>query len=118
MNVRTLALATSLLLVPLTGAFAQQTSPQQRHTINQRSANQQARINKGVADGQITPGGAAKADANQARINSRDARMRSRDNGHLTSADRHKLARQQDRTSRGIYDRNHNSTTDPGVAPK
>ena len=118
MNVRTLVLATSLLLVPFTGAFAQQTTPEQRHTINQRSANQQARINKGVADGQITPGGAAKADANQARINSRDARMRSRDNGHLTSEDRHKLARQQDRTSRGIYDRNHNSTTDPGVAPK
>ena len=118
MNFKILILAASLTALPASSLLAQQTSYKQRHTINQRSANQQARINKGVADGQITPGGAAKADANQARINSQDARMRSRDNGHLTATDRHKLAREQDRTSRGIYDRNHNATTDPGVAPK
>ena len=118
MNLKHLLIGASLAILPATSLLAQETTPKQRHTINQRSANQQARINKGVADGQITPGGAAKADANQARVNSRDARMRSRDNGHLTSTDRHKLAREQDRTSRGIYDRNHNSTTDPGVAPK
>ncbi len=118
MNIKAFLIAASLAVLPVSSALAQQTTPVQRHTINQRSANQQARINRGVADGQITPGGAAKADANQARINNRDARMRSRDNGHLTAADRHKLARQQDRTSRGIYDRNHNSVTDPGVAPK
>ena len=117
MNLKGLVLAASLTAITASSALAQRTDYRQRHSINQRSANQQARINKGVADGQITPGGAAKADANQARINNQDSRMRSRDNGHLTANDRHKLAREQNRTSRGIYDRNHNSTTDPGVAP-
>ncbi len=118
MKLKSLVIAASLVAISASSALTQQTNYHQRHTINQRSANQQARINKGVADGQITPGGAAKADANQSRINNQDARMRSRDNGHLTTADRHKLAREQDRTSKGIYDRNHNSTTDPGVAPR
>ena len=118
MNVKCLLIAASLIAVPASSAFGQQTDYKQRHTVNQRSANQQARINRGVADGQITPGGAAKADANQARVNNQDARMRSRDNGHLTAADRHKLAREQNKTSKGIYDRNHNGVTDPGVPPK
>ena len=117
MNLRQIILATTLLALPASSLLAQSTTYKQRHTIASRSANQQARINKGVADGQITPGGAARADKNQARINSEDQRMRSRDNGHLTSTDRHRLARQQDATSRGIYDRNHNRATDPGVVP-
>lgn len=118
MNLKSLIVAVSLTVLPAAGMFAQQTTYRQRHSINQRSANQQARINKGVADGQITPGGAARAEANQARIGNQDARMRARDGGHLTAADRHKLAREQDRTSRGIYNRNHNGVTDPGVAPR
>ena len=111
-------LAASLLAFPLSSAFAQTTSYHQRHTIAARSGRQQARIAHGEADGQITPKGAAHAEANQNRINSEDSRMRSRDNGHLTASDRHRLARQQNRTSRGIYDRNHNAATDPGVTPR
>lgn len=118
MIVRNLLLAASLVALPATTVLAQNTTHTQRHHIAARSANQQARINRGVADGQITPGGAARADAHQARINGQDARMRARDNGHLTANDRHKLAREQDRTSQGVYDRNHNQATDPGVAPR
>jgi hypothetical protein len=44
--------------------------------------------------------------------------MRKADDGHLTAGDRHTLARQQNAASRGIYDRNHNQYTDPGVRPK
>ena len=98
--------------------YAQQTTYQQRHSINTRDANQQARINRGVADGQITPKGAAAADARQNKINSEESNMRAADGGHLTAADRHKIARQQDRASRNIYNRNHNGATDPGVPPR
>ncbi len=118
MNFKAILIAASLIALPASSAFAQSTTAQQRHTIHQRSTNQQSRINNGVADGQITPRGAAKADANQARVNSRDAHMRSRDKGHLTTADRHKLAREQNKTSRGIYDRKHNGVTDPGVTAR
>jgi hypothetical protein len=117
MNLKFVLLAASLIALPISSATAQRTTYHQRHTIARRSANQQARINHGVSDGQITSRGAAQADARQARINNEDARMRSRDNGHLTAADRHRLARQQDQASRNIYNRNHNNITDPGVTP-
>ncbi len=98
-------------------AFAQSTTYKQRHTINARDTRQQNRINKGVADGQITPKGAAAADAHQARLRNEQSNMRAADGGHLTAQDRHKIARQQDRTSQNIYNRNHNAATDPGVTP-
>lgn len=118
MTIKHFLLAASLLTLPASAALAQNTTYSQRHAIAARSNHQQARINKGVADGQITPKGAARADANQSRIWSEDQSMRSADNGHLTASDRHTLARQQNRTSRGIYTRNHNQATDPGVAPR
>lgn len=112
------ALSVILIRAFVPALHAQHTTYNQRHSINQRDANQQARINKGVADGQITPKGAAAADARQNKINSEESSMRSADNGHLTSADRHKIARQQDRTSQRIDQRNHNGATDPGVPPR
>lgn len=112
-----LVIAAALVTMPATGAFAQATY-HQRHSINASDARQQARINKGVANGQFTPKGAAAADAHQAHLNAEQANMRAADGGHLTGQDRHKLARQQDRTSQHIYNRNHNAATDPGVAPR
>lgn len=113
LSVLTIATCTALPVL-----FAQQSTPHQRHSINARAANQQARINKGVADGQITPRGGAAADVRQGKIDSEKAGMRASDGGHLTAADRHKLARQQNRASQNIYTRNHNAATDPGVAPR
>ena len=118
MNLKMLLLATSLVALPVSSAFAQHTTYHQRHSIQARQQRQQNRISRGVRDGQITPNGAAHAEANQAKIASEEHTMRSQDNGHLTAQDRHTLARQQDRTSQGIYDRNHNQYTDPGVAPR
>ena len=118
MKLSTLVLAVTLVTLPAAGAFAQTTTHAQRHSIHARQARQQERINHGVRDGQITPKGAAHAEANQARISSEQHSMRAADNGHLTAQDRHTLARQQDRTSTGIYNRNHNAATDPGVAPR
>lgn len=94
-----------------------QTTYHQRHSIRERQQNQQRRIDQGVRSGQITPRGAAHAEANQARISNEEHQMRAADGGHLTAQDRHQLARQQNRTSRGIYDRKHNAYTDPGVTP-
>lgn len=118
MDAKSILIAATLVVLPAANTLAQTTTYKQRHTVNARDANQQARINKGVADGQITPKGAAKADAHQAHLNSEQSNMRAADSGHLTTQDRHKLARQQDRTSQNIHNRNHNAATDPGVAPK
>ena len=118
MHLKNLVLALSLATLPISVARAQTTTYHQRHSVNTRDANQQARINKGVANGQITPKGAARADAHQAKLNQEQSNMRAADNGHLTAADRHKVARQQDRTSQRVYNRNHNAATDPGVPPR
>ena len=118
MKLTTLLLTASLMTGTVFAAGAQQTTDAQRHSIKARQSNQQARIAHGVRDGQITPKGAARAENHQAKISSEQHQMRASDNGHLTAQDRHTLARQQDRTSKGIYDRNHNKYTDPGVPPK
>ena len=117
MDLKRILLATSLVALSAFPAVAQKTTYAQRHSIRARQTRQQARIAHGVRDGQITPNGAAHAEANQARISSEQHAMRQADNGHLTAQDRHTLARQQDRTSQGIYERSHNQYTDPGVAP-
>ena len=117
MNLRNLLLATSIAAFTATGAVGQ-TTYQERHSINARQNRQQARINHGLRDGQITPNGAAHAEARQARVASEERNMRAADGGHLTASDRHTLARQQNATSRGIYNRNHNQYTDPGVPPR
>ena len=54
MRLKTLILAASLVTLPISAVLAQTTTPEQRHSIDARDARQQARINKGVADGQIT----------------------------------------------------------------
>ena len=110
--------ASTILALTASGAVAQTTTHTQRHSIRARQSHQQARINHGVRDGQITPKGAAHAEANQARISSEEHQDRAADNGHLTAADRHTIARQQNKTSQGIYNRNHNAATDPGVTPR
>ncbi len=118
MNLKNLVLGAALIALPLAAASAQTTTYHQRHSIRARQHHQQARIAHGVRDGQITPHGAAQAERNQARISSEEHRDRAADGGHLTSGERHTIARQQDRTSQGIYDRNHNQATDPGVTPR
>jgi hypothetical protein len=118
MNMKSFALTAVLIALPAASAFAQHTTYSQRHSIQARQNRQQARIAKGVQDGQITPKGAAAAEKTQAKIASQENQMRAADNGHLTGADRHQLAREQDRASQNIYNRNHNQYTDPGVAPK
>ena len=118
MNLKHLVLATSLFSLTATAAVAQHTTYNQRHSIHARQNEQQARIDHGLRDGQITPRGAAHAERNQARIATEQRNMRAADGGHLTAQDRHTLARQQDRASHGIYDRNHNAATDPGVTPR
>lgn len=117
MDIKHLLLAATLVALPASSLLAQGTTYNERHSIAQRQANQQARINHGVRDGQITPGGAAAAERTQNHIAREDERMRSRDGGRLTAADRHRLARQQNRASRNIYNRNHNAVADRGVVP-
>lgn len=70
--------------------------------IQQRMQNQEHRIDRGVKNGELTPKEAGKLEAEQARIQQTEQRMKS--DGRLTSKERQKLHTMQDRSS-GHIDR-------------
>jgi hypothetical protein len=76
--------------------------------INQRATNQQGRINQGVASGALTPGEAARDERHAASIQDQTARMRARDDGHLTNRDRRVLNGRLNHESNRIYRTKHN----------
>ncbi|HET6419365.1 MAG TPA: hypothetical protein VFG19_04360 [Geobacteraceae bacterium] len=77
--------------------------------IQQREANQEARIDQGVKSGRLTPKEAGRLEAQQARIQQREDRMKA--DGNLTAAERRRLTSQQNRASRDIYRLKHNNRT-------
>lgn len=79
--------------------------------IDQRQINQERRIDQGVASGQLTPREAGRLEAQQARIQQREQRMKS--DGNLTAAERRALTRQENRASRNIYRKKHNLRAAP-----
>ncbi len=74
--------------------------------IHQREQNQEKRIEQGVRSGQLTPREAGRLEAQQAKIQQDEARMKA--DGKLTPAERKKLTREQNRASRNIYRKKHN----------
>lgn len=111
-------LTASLVAGLSASAFAQGSTYRQRHDINQRKYNQQARIAQGVRSGQMTPREASRVERQEGRINREEHAMRAADGGHLTAGDRHTLARQQNRESQRIYNQKHDAQTDYGVRPR
>ena len=79
--------------------------------VDEREANQQARISQGVGSGQLTAGETAHLESREARISNEVARDRAANGGHLTAAERAKVNRQQDRASAAIYRDKHNAKT-------
>ena len=109
MKARTVILSTGMFLaLGALPAFAQSSAE-----IQQRKDNQQERIANGVKSGQLTPGETRNLESKEAGLNREERNMRAQDNGHLTSADKAKLNRQQNRLSNQIYDKKHNANTRP-----
>ncbi len=79
--------------------------------VDQREANQQARIAQGVKSGQLTRGETAHLENRAAHISNEIARDRAANGGHLTAAERAKVNGQQDRTSNAIYRDKHDGRT-------
>lgn len=118
LSAKTLALAALFAAFPASTLLAQNTTHNQRHHVNARRGNEQARIHQGEASGQITRRGAANLEAHQHAIHRQERADRAANGGHLTARDRHKLARKQDRQSQRVYRDKHNAATQPGVAPR
>ncbi|CAN5641985.1 hypothetical protein BH10CYA1_BH10CYA1_13890 [soil metagenome] len=77
-----------------------------RWGVNARENRQQKRIYNGVANGSLTQHEAARMEKQQLKLAQREARMRQSGNG-LSSNERAKLEREENRTSQNIYNQKH-----------
>ena len=86
-----------------TSGFAQTATPR----ITDRQINQQDRIAQGVKSGELTPRETEHLEAREAKIQ-HDKKLAKSD-GVVTPAERAKLEREENRTSKAIYHQKHDA---------
>jgi hypothetical protein len=111
---------TSSLLVAVLAAFAlpvlAQTAPVPAKNpaatpgVDQRQANQQQRIDQGVASGQLTGKEAARLDKGQAQVEKKEAKAKA--DGKVTPKEREKLKQAQNKQSEKIMHEKHDKQHD------
>ena len=104
-NVKTLATGFTLAIASL-GAFAQATAPVTPR-VGAREAKQQARIDAGVASGQLNARETNRLDKQQGRIASTEAGAKS--DSAVTTKERKHLAHMQNRASKSIHAQKHDA---------
>ncbi|MGZ5893732.1 MAG: hypothetical protein ACXWJ7_14065 [Caldimonas sp.] len=109
LNLKTLAVSATLALASI-GAFAQASAPATPR-VDAREAKQQARIDAGVASGQLTAKETNRLDKQQARIAGAEANAKA--DGTVTAKERRHLAHMQNRASRNIYKQKHDAQAAP-----
>ena len=118
MKIHTLIAAIALTLGGV--AFAQVPAapkdPLATPRIDQRQANQQKRIDQGVASGTLTPKEAAKMDKRQDKIAADEAAAKA--DGKVTAAERRKLKREENHASAAIKRQKHDGQKTAPVAAK
>ena len=100
MNCKIVAAIFSLVALPVA---AQTSTPR----VDQRQANQEARIQQGVQSGELTNREAAKLEAGQAKVQAKEDKAKA--DGVVTPKERAKLAKAQDKQSRMLYMQKHDA---------
>ena len=118
MKIQTLFTAV-VLAAGVSAAFAQASAtpkdPLATPRIDHRQANQEKRIDQGVASGSLTKREAAKLDKREVKIES--DKLVAKSDGQITPAERHKLNHEQNEASRAIARDKHNHKTAAPAAP-
>ena len=103
------SLVASALVIASFGAFAQTGEPTSSTPatprVDQREANQQARIAQGAASGQLTPKETNRLEKEQAVVNKAEANAKA--DGTVTKHERRRLHRLQEGASRDIHHQKH-----------
>jgi hypothetical protein len=86
-------------------------TPSQKPEVAQRKENQQDRIAQGVKSGQLTAGETSKLETKEAAINGETRADRAANGGKLTAAEKQQINKQQNQTSKQIYQDKHNANT-------
>lgn len=100
---RQILLAASVLLLATGTAYAQAETP----GIDQRQANQEQRIDQGIASGQLNQRETNRLEREQTRVNRMEDRAKG--DGVVTNKERAKINRAQNRASRDIYRQKHDA---------
>lgn len=101
-------LITALLIAASGAAFAQATP-----RLDQREANQQQRIDQGVASGQLTQKEAARLEKREATLKAHEQLAKA--DGVVTKQERIRLNREANRDSKAIYKQKHDRQVAPPV---
>jgi len=98
-----------LQILALTAALAVAGAlPAAAQTLDQRQQHQEQRIDQGVRSGALTPHEARRLEVRRHRIAVQEHRMRERQGGRLTVAQRHRLNHELNHSSREIARLKHN----------
>ncbi len=81
--------------------------------VGARAENQQQRISQGVRSGQMTAAETRNIENREANINREVRQDRQANGGRLTQQERQQVNRQQNQTSRAIYNDKHNAERQP-----
>jgi len=114
MTLRT-TLATAAFAVLSAGLSAQAAEPAKTDTpanmprVDQRQANQERRIEQGVASGQLNARETLRVEREQKHIASAEAKAEG--DGKVTPKERARLARMQNKASRDIHHQKHDAQT-------
>lgn len=81
--------------------------------LEQRQDKQQDVIANGVKDGKLTAGEATRLENKEADLDKEESAMKKVDDGHLTTAEKEKITRQQDRITQQIKQSENNSAKQP-----
>lgn len=121
MSVRHLVSSLAVSFASLTsfGALAQGPAPANAAStatprIDQRQANQERRIDQGVASGQLTRRETRRLEAQQGRINRTEDAARA--DGKVTARERARLTHMQDRASANIARQRHDAQQRPAAS--
>ena len=79
--------------------------------VDQRQANQEARIQQGVQSGALTGKEAAKLEKGQDKVQAKETKAKA--DGKVTARERARLAKAQDKQSRNIAKQKHDRQTAP-----
>jgi hypothetical protein len=102
------SLIATLLAAASIGAFAQTAATPR---VDQREANQQARIANGAASGELTGKETVRLEKEQAAINKAEAHAKA--DGKVTHHERKRLHRMQKAASHDIHHQKHDAQTAP-----
>jgi hypothetical protein len=106
---KSLAVAATLALAAV-GAFAQAASgPAATPRVDQRQANQEKRIDQGIASGALNKRETRRLEKEQIAVNRAEDKAKA--DGTVTKAERRRLHKMQNHASKDIYQQKHDAQT-------